>query len=64
MPIVAAFLEAHSESMLNIFSTNRVMSLMEDHVDAAVRMGELEDGSLAAVKLSEVTLLNCTSLLI
>ena len=50
--------------MLNIFSTNRVMSLMEDHVDAAVRMGELEDGSLAAVKLSEVTLLNCTSLLI
>jgi DNA-binding transcriptional LysR family regulator len=61
MPAVAAFLETHPDITLNILSTDRLVPLAEEHVDVAVRMGELADSSLAAIKLGEVALLTCAS---
>ncbi len=52
-PLVAAFLEANPEVTVNLDLTDRLVDLVNEGVDCAVRVGELTDSSLVRLKLAE-----------
>ena len=61
MPIALSFMETHPEVSLNLLSLDRTVHLVEEQVDIAIRLGDLEDSSLYAVKAGEFRLLTCAS---
>src|ERR1700722_2637305 len=52
--IIAKFLKAYPEIMLELELTNRLVDLVEEGFDLALRIGHLADSSLMAVKLLEL----------
>lgn len=61
LPLAIQFLEDHPEISLNFLSVDRLVNLVDEHVDIGVRLGNLADSSLIAVKVGEVTPLTCAS---
>jgi len=61
MPICAAFLAEHPQINLNIIATDRALQLLEEQVDIAIRMGNLADSSLVAIKVGDVGLVTVAS---
>jgi len=55
LPIVNRLLAEHPELNIRLSLSDRNVQLAEEGVDIAVRIGELADSSLIAVKLGEVT---------
>jgi DNA-binding transcriptional LysR family regulator len=53
-PIVDAFLAAHSGMRVRLLLLDRIVSLLEEGMDAAIRIGQLPDSSLTAVRAGEV----------
>jgi DNA-binding transcriptional LysR family regulator len=60
-PALLDFAAAYPEVALDVSSTDRMVSLVEEGFDAAVRIGQLEDSSLVARKLAAVRLVTCAS---
>ena len=54
-PIIGEFLQAHPDITVNMVLNNRYVELISEGIDMAVRIGELEDSSLRARKLTETT---------
>lgn len=52
-PLVAQFLEANPEVTVNLDLTDRLVDLVNEGIDCAVRVGELTDSSLVSIKLAE-----------
>ncbi|NLS05939.1 LysR family transcriptional regulator [Rhizobium sp. P32RR-XVIII] len=61
LPIVLSYMERHAEVSLNLLSLDRSVHLVNEQVDIAIRLGDLEDSSLYAVKAGEFHLLTCAS---
>lgn len=61
LPLAYEFLRAHPEITLNVFSTNRNVDLTEEHMDLGIRIGELADSSMVAVKLGMIRVVTCAS---
>ncbi|HVY57214.1 MAG TPA: LysR family transcriptional regulator [Xanthobacteraceae bacterium] len=61
LPIAVAFLEAYPEIDLRIVLADRVINLMEDHVDLAVRIGALPSSGLIATKVGAIRRVVCAS---
>ena len=61
LPIVIDFLTAHPNVTVHLVQTDRVVDLLEDHVDVAVRIGELPDSSLVAAKVGVMRRVVCAS---
>ena len=61
MPLAARFLQAHPEITLNMLALDRVVNLVDEHVDIGVRLGELADSSLYAAKVGEINFVTCAS---
>lgn len=61
LPIALGFLEEYPEVNLNIVSADHMVDLVGEHIDVAVRLGQLADSSLLAVKTGEFRLLTCAS---
>lgn len=61
LPVALGFLEAHPEISLNLMSVDRIVHLTEEHVDVAIRLGELTDSALYAVRIGELCRLTCAS---
>lgn len=61
LPLAYEFLAEHPEITLSVVSLDRVMQLVEEQVDVGVRVGELADSSLFAVKVGEVLTVTCAS---
>ncbi|MCW8278004.1 LysR family transcriptional regulator [Pseudomonas sp. PCH199] len=61
VPVVAEFLAHYPEIEINLMLTDRVVHLMEEHCDVAVRIGELPDSSLMAAKVGAVRRVVCAS---
>lgn len=61
LPLVLEFLAAYPEVNVQLVQSDRVIDLLEDHVDLAVRIGELPDSSLMAVKLGAIRRVICAS---
>ena len=54
VPIVSAFLQTHAEMRVKLTLLDRVVSLAEEGIDLAVRIGELPDSALIARQVGHV----------
>jgi DNA-binding transcriptional LysR family regulator len=61
LPILADFLQAYPDVQVRMQQTDRAVSLLEEHVDLAVRLGELPDSSLIAIRVGHIGQVLCAS---
>ncbi|MGK9237295.1 LysR family transcriptional regulator [Inquilinus limosus] len=61
LPVALGFMDKHPDVTLNLLSLDRSVHLVNEQVDIAIRLGELADSSLYAVKAGEFRLLTCAS---
>ncbi len=55
-PVLGDFLQEYPEITVNMSLTNRYVELISEGYDMAIRLGELEDSSLRARRLTEATM--------
>jgi DNA-binding transcriptional LysR family regulator len=60
-PALLDFAAAYPEVSLDVTSTDRMVNLVEEGFDVAVRIGQLPDSSVIARKLAAVRLVTCAS---
>ena len=60
-PIAIDFLKAYPDVNLRVVLADHVIDLVENHVDAAIRIGHLPDSLLIASKMGEVHWVICAS---
>jgi len=53
-PLVGAFMQANPEVTVNLDLSDRLVDLVHENIDCAVRIGELQDSSLVSVRLGEM----------
>ena len=56
-----AFLKLHPDIDIRLVLADRVVDLYEDHVDLAIRIGDLPDSSLVAVRVGSIRRVVCGS---
>jgi DNA-binding transcriptional LysR family regulator len=61
IPILAEFLKAYPEIDVELVLSDRIMSLPEEQIDVALRMGPLPDSSLMALRLGGIRRIFCAS---
>lgn len=61
LPVVTEFLNTYPEIDIRLMLSDRVVHLLDDHIDAALRIGQLPDGSLVAIQLGTVRRVVCAS---
>lgn len=61
LPVALAFLKAYPDIDIRIVLADRVVNLLEDHVDLAVRIGALPDSSLVATRVGSIRRVVCGS---
>jgi DNA-binding transcriptional LysR family regulator len=61
LPVVTAFLKAYRDITVQLVLADRIVNLLEEHVDLAVRIGPLSGSGLVATRLGAVRLLLCAS---
>lgn len=57
----AAFLAAYPDVDVDLYFSDRYINLVEEGIDVAIRIGQLEDSSLVSRRLGEVQLIACAS---
>jgi DNA-binding transcriptional LysR family regulator len=60
-PVIAKFMQSHQQIEMNLDMTDRRVDLVEEGVDLAIRIGELDDSSLVARKLAPIRHVVCCS---
>src|SRR4051812_21681395 len=60
-PALLDFAAGFPEVGLDVTSTDRMVNLVEEGFDVAVRIGQLSDSSLVARKLADVRMVTCAS---
>jgi DNA-binding transcriptional LysR family regulator len=61
LPIVSEFLKVYPDIDIRLVLADRVVHLLEDDVDVAIRIGQLPDSSLVAIRLGSIRRVVCTS---
>src|SRR5262249_51994989 len=61
LPIVVEFQRTFPDIRIRLQFTDRAVNLLEEHVDVAVRIGELPDSSLIATRVGLIRPLLCAS---
>ena len=61
MPIALSFMQEYPDVRLNLIVADRILHLVDEHVDVAVRLGALTDSALFAVKAGQFRLITCAS---
>jgi len=61
VPVVAEFLAQYPQIDVNLMLTDRVVHLMDEHADVAVRIGALPDSALMATRVGTVRRVVCAS---
>ncbi len=61
LPVVTEFLNAYPEVDVRLLLSDRTVNLLEDHIDLALRIGELPDSSLSAIRLGKIRRVVCAS---
>jgi len=61
VPLASEFLQEHPEITLNVILQDRLVHLIDEKVDVGIRLGLLEDSSLYAVKVGDVSMATCSA---
>jgi DNA-binding transcriptional LysR family regulator len=61
VPIVSEFLAAYPDVEVQLQLADRVLDLLDEHIDVALRIGELKDSSMIAIRVGEVRRVVCAS---
>jgi DNA-binding transcriptional LysR family regulator len=61
LPVAVEFLRAHPDIRMRVQLTDRTVSLLEEHVDVALRIGELPDSSMIAARVGIIREVICAS---
>lgn len=61
LPVVNAFLKTYADIDVRLVLGDRIVGLLDDHIDLAVRIGELPDSSLSATRVGMVRWVVCGS---
>lgn len=61
VPVALDFLRAYPEVDVRVIQSDHVLNLLEDHIDVAVRIGELPDSSLVATRIGATRRVLCAS---
>lgn len=61
VPVLVEFLQAYPEIRARIQLSDRVVNLVEEHVDVAVRLGELPDSDMMATRIALISRVLCAS---
>lgn len=61
IPLIASYLDAHAEVTVNALLVDRVVNMLDEGIDVAVRIGQLPEGSLTALKVGEIRPVVCAS---
>jgi DNA-binding transcriptional LysR family regulator len=61
VPIVVEFLRAYPEVDVQMLLVDRVVDLLDEHIDLALRIGELPDSSMVAARIGSVGWVVCAS---
>ena len=61
VPVVTEFLKAYAEVDVQMMLVDRVVDLLDEHIDLALRIGELPDSSLIAVRIGSIGRVVCAS---
>jgi DNA-binding transcriptional LysR family regulator len=60
-PVVLDFLRAYPDITARLVLADHVVNLIDEHIDVAVRVGNLADSSIVATRLGAVTWVTCAS---
>jgi DNA-binding transcriptional LysR family regulator len=60
-PVVLDFLRAYPDITARLVLADHVVNLIDEHIDVAVRVGDLADSSIVATRLGAVTWVTCAS---
>jgi DNA-binding transcriptional LysR family regulator len=60
-PVVLNFLRAYPDITARLVLADHVVNLIDEHIDVAVRVGDLADSSIVATRLGAVTWVTCAS---
>ncbi|RUW26142.1 MULTISPECIES: LysR family transcriptional regulator [unclassified Mesorhizobium] len=61
LPVVTAFLDAYPDVDIRLTLSDRIIQLVEEHVDLAVRIGELPDSAMVAKRVGSIRRIVCAS---
>lgn len=61
LPVVGAYLRRYPEVHVNAMFLDRIVNLVDEGLDVAIRIGELPDSSLQAVKVGQVRQVVCAA---
>lgn len=61
LPVVVDFLHAFADVDVRLLQADHVVNLLEEHVDLALRIGELADPGLVATRVGEIRRVVCAS---
>jgi DNA-binding transcriptional LysR family regulator len=61
LPVVTTFLSAHKRVSARLLLVDRIVDLVEEGLDAGVRIGNLPDSSLRATRLGSIRYVACAS---
>ncbi len=61
MPALTTFLQRHPQVRVDLLLLDRVVDLVEEGIDLAVRIGQLADSSMVAVQIDQVRRVVCAS---
>ena len=61
LPVLIEFLESFPQIDVRVVLSDRVVNLIEEHVDIAVRIGELPDSNLVATRIDTIRRVVCAS---
>jgi DNA-binding transcriptional LysR family regulator len=61
LPMIGAFLKAYPDVRVRFVQSDRLINLLEEHVDLAVRIGDLLDRNLIAARVGSARRVLCAS---
>jgi len=61
LPVIVEFLREFPDVDVRLIQADRIVNLLEEHVDLALRIGELADSGLVATKVGEIRRVVCAS---
>jgi len=61
MPVLSEFIRRFPDVKIDLHLTDRFVDIVEDGIDIAIRIGNLEDSSLIARKIAPISLITCAS---